>query len=795
MNTKNNFLLGLLAAAAVLSVSVSCSKEPADFASGGGRKIALSIEEESDETKVGVNDQSGKSVWSKGDKVAMWVTGTGANSYKDLTVNETDNTVTLDLPANQNIGYYSVYPATAKDVSNYGNTSLRVKYATSYTLPTGLTADQLNLWSPVPMVGANTDGNGPKTSVVFYHVGGMLRLKLSNYTRSDVAAIKVAFVGVQNVTGTYEVSSPATISATAALVSGTGAGNEVTFNVPAAVRSSLPAVLWLNVPLPTGDYSTLSGIRVSVQSASAPQSITYDASWAQIRHAQGKRLSVDMSGTAGALDHVSLGVEDELTLWAGETLDRPAVGYDANGIQVSDATITYTSSTPSVATVNGSGRITAVAAGSTVITVTAAKGTASDTKSYTVYVNQIRGVSLSVSEVFVRLSRQRRVTATVDYTVNGTIEQAPVLRWSSNNVNIVKPIFSSTESGNENSLEGVAVGSTTITVTLPANSYGRHQAYSLTVQATVKPFKYIPGKFTIDESGKSVFFSSGNMTYTLNTTPWDHANATWSIPGYQMGNYHIARVFGASGVTTFNVAAWATNHNSSYAHQAPCDLFSDESGYGPSRADWIAAGLSAPLHSSNDHWNPQNTWQNSSLAASCEWGIRCDDEGNDSSNAAPYTSGKWYTLSIKQWQYLLSSHQYGLGAIYVNGSYYYGTIVLPKDWDIPTGCTFLPMVSSASDNVYYYAVGDESYGPSGSWYLMENAGALFIPASGRRYLGSASSENLVDTDTYSYLWSSSISSSSDSDNTGAYAIRLGPGGMTTLLTTRGQHLSVRLVHD
>jgi adhesin/invasin len=58
-----------------------------------------------------------------------------------------------------------------------------------------------------------------------------------------------------------------------------------------------------------------------------------------------------------------------------------AVLRDANNIQVATPTVTYTSRTPAVATVNASGQVTAVAAGQTVVVATTTSGSATFTDS------------------------------------------------------------------------------------------------------------------------------------------------------------------------------------------------------------------------------------------------------------------------------------------------------------------------------------------------------------------------------------------------------------------------------
>lgn len=85
-------------------------------------------------------------------------------------------------------------------------------------------------------------------------------------------------------------------------------------------------------------------------------------------------------------------------------------------------------------------------------------------------------------------------------------------------------------------------------------------------------------------------------------------------------------------------------------------------------------------------------------------------------------------LSIDEWEYLLRGRNnglylYGLGKIdsYRKSS---GLIVLPDDWQLPEGCSFVAAATKSepnfTDNQYTIA----------EWKKMEEAGALFLPCYG-----------------------------------------------------------------
>lgn len=81
----------------------------------------------------------------------------------------------------------------------------------------------------------------------------------------------------------------------------------------------------------------------------------------------------------------------------------------------------------------------------------------------------------------------------------------------------------------------------------------------------------------------------------------------------------------------------------------------------------------------------------------------------------------WRTLSDAEWTYLIGSRpnagtKYGWAT--VNGVQ--GVVILPENWELPTGSSFTS--GSNSNNTY----------DSEQWSVMENAGALFLPAAGNR---------------------------------------------------------------
>ena len=748
----------LLSAAAL----VSCTRElPAGPESPLGgkdlRKVSLRIEGQDADTRVAVNDGSGKCSWLKGDAIAMYITGSGANTYSNLTVDHTEECVQVGLPGNQEIGFYSVYPAGASVAGYYGNTELRVRYNNAYTFPK-MGADSLKLWSPLPMVAANTENGTALNSISFYHVGGLLRLVLSNYSKSDVTSIKVTLEGMKQVTGIFTVNNPATLAADVTFQEGIDAAqNVITYSVPSGLNASLPDELWVNVPLPTGDYSAISGVKVDVSSASSPRSLTRKVQWSKIRHGQGKHIQMDLSGAAGALSYVAIGSTDDVTLWKGETRVRRAIAYDAADIAIPSASITWASSNPSVAQVLNNGTVTAMGAGTAVLTATATAGGVTKTESFTLHVNEITGITLDRRTLYARKGTTTHLKATVQYTTNGTVPEVPKVSWSSSVPAKATVAQSRTVSGERNAINPLALGSTVITASVPANSYGTNVLNSVTANVTVIGAKYIPGAFSVSPT-KQVFFGSGNLQVNY-TNENGSDKREWLFSEHQWDYYDDdMSTFPVPAGTTVRIShfAWATagvknpggdyGYDSGQVHYNPHDMglhglpFNNDNniyGYGPS--DYYSYPL--PTYSYHDYlWafgisvdiSAGNTWNDyPELRKYCDWGVHFDDEGYGSDSS---TSGTWFTMSVYEWQYLLSERPNatllsGIAMIFdeVRNQYLYGFVILPDNFDnAPEGCSFTPVTTDFASNVFSTA--GSFRGTSGTWAKMEEYGAVFLPS-------------------------------------------------------------------
>ena len=235
---------------------------------------------------------------------------------------------------------------------------------------------------------------------------------------------------------------------------------------------------------------------------------------------------------------------------------------------------------------------------------------------------------------------------------------------------------------------------TSATRTIVVNANATFTAYF--VSSTPEPtyFSIAPGS--------AVQFAPGNLQYRASTSTWRFAEHQYDVVG-------------------------ASNSNISSSYSGWIDLFGyGTSGYNGANPWEISANLSGEPYASCDISGTQY-----------DWGVH-----NTISNA----SGNWRTLSYSEWNYLLNSRT---GAAqkrsngYVNGVK--GLILLPDNWVLPGGCSFISGLgfSSCSANTY----------STTQWQLMESAGAVFLPVAGSRFNRGVNMSKFV-------YWTGSISYSS-----------------------------------
>ena len=215
--------------------------------------------------------------------------------------------------------------------------------------------------------------------------------------------------------------------------------------------------------------------------------------------------------------------------------------------------------------------------------------------------------------------------------------------------------------------------------------------------------KSLNGEFSVSSS-KKVQFSSGNLLYhTAQPKRWEFAAHQYDELDYDNITYSV---YGAS----FN---------------SPIDLFC----YGTSGYNGIEPTRNI---ASNDVYYSGNLTED---GEDYDWGVRITKDYK--------TTEQWRTLTQTEWNYLLkrrtnASQLYGLGRV----NNIIGLILLPDDW--------------SSDGMPAFTSGNLDYDinnqfDSDQWTLMEENGAVFLPATGYRY--GSNMDMYVDKSYQGYYWS------------------------------------------
>ena len=139
--------------------------------------------------------------------------------------------------------------------------------------------------------------------------------------------------------------------------------------------------------------------------------------------------------------------------------------------------------------------------------------------------------------------------------------------------------------------------------------------------------------------------------------------------------------------------------------------------------------------------------------------------------------GVWRMLTAKEWDYLRNDRLNAAKKIALaTVAGHKGIVLLPDDWYLPEECVF------AAGSLFGYATNAYT---DYQWKLMEQAGAVFLPAAGSMTGGSVYSRG-----TYGSYWSSTLV-----DSRRAYSFDFDDTGMRTIGNQSSLGLSVRLVQD
>lgn len=248
-----------------------------------------------------------------------------------------------------------------------------------------------------------------------------------------------------------------------------------------------------------------------------------------------------------------------------------------------------------------------------------------------------------------------------------------------------------------------------------------------TFRAVRKPFSQkVIGRFTVDNSGKVVGFSQGNLQCQVTSGPtssYNYASTYWKFADHQwdyIGN---------------------TDSGNSFTIGKYVDLFG-----------WVGGNVSTYGLCSNTSVN--TTYYGSYNYLNRDWGANPDLIRNIGFD------DDWFTLSNAEMVYLLFSRasgttvngtpdaRYTLARIRTDISTVFGLILIPDNFNgiTPDGVSWGTINSASSSYTTCTAAG---------WEALESAGCVFLPAAGTR---SGTSVGAVGT--YGYYWTSYSDSNS-----------------------------------
>ena len=248
---------------------------------------------------------------------------------------------------------------------------------------------------------------------------------------------------------------------------------------------------------------------------------------------------------------------------------------------------------------------------------------------------------------------------------------------------------------------------------------------------TMLPQGAIPGKFTVNSSGKQVYFSQGNLQATTTDLganwTWTFATNQWDYVGNTAANNCI-------------------NGNGTVSANGTVDLFG---WVGESNTTWTGAAQYGISNSSTtSHYG---NVANESLKS--DWGTLAITNGGNKVNSG------WRTLRIDEWQHLLFFRTSGST---VNGTenarYIVATINSVNGLIIfPDGVTISNSEATSWSEINYVVGGgwnNSTKCTSAQWTALAAKGCVFLPTAGIR-AGSSGADILSPE--FGGYWSSSTS--------------------------------------
>ena len=239
----------------------------------------------------------------------------------------------------------------------------------------------------------------------------------------------------------------------------------------------------------------------------------------------------------------------------------------------------------------------------------------------------------------------------------------------------------------------------------------------------------IDGLFSVS-ADKQVYFSQGNLQYQASTKTWKFAENQYDYVS-------------------------SDNSNISSSYKGWIDLF----GWGTS--GWYCGNTYYHPWDSNtlsaSKYGPPGQYNLTGSYANADWGVY-----NPISNGGNQTN-QWRTLTKLEWSFVFNTRTTASGIRYAkaNVNNVNGVILLPDNWSSST-------YSLSSTNTYNASFSSNTL-TAAQWSILEQAGAVFLPAAGSR-----DGTSVEDVGSYGGYWSASYYDSYD-----AYCVGFGDENLYT----------------
>ena len=287
------------------------------------------------------------------------------------------------------------------------------------------------------------------------------------------------------------------------------------------------------------------------------------------------------------------------SIQSGQRLQLTATPRDANGNVLGGRAITWGSSNATVVAVDGSGLVTAGAAGSATITATSEGQSGSSSITVTSAPVPVASVTVAPPSAGVQVGQTVQLTAT-PRDASGSPLTGRTVAWSSSNTGVAAVTGTGL-------VTGVGAGSATVTAT----SEGKSGTSSVTV--TAAPPASVAA---VTVSPASAYLLVGT-TVQLLATPRDSAGN--AVPGkvvsWSSSAPSLATVT-ASGLVTGVAAGSVTITASSDGKSGTASIIVDVGGAGHGPVGiWITPAEIAALPTSGPAWNALNSWASQTIAS------------------------------------------------------------------------------------------------------------------------------------------------------------------------------------